>query len=208
MILTRLFRLFVADALQYLLPVSIPVVIAILITPLLAPTSHLATLDSLPIHNTSSFGLDSTYASIDLNSAVTSTTGLSSVVGLTEMEEENVDVSETPTPSDQAAEEALNTVEATEAAALSVAVEGGRWDEELHSAMGPTCRTDLTTVPHQGTVSTGFVSFPRSGNSYVRSLLERATGYQTSSIYCDRGLERTFTGECNHKLEFFVKVGP
>jgi hypothetical protein len=72
--------------------------------------------------------------------------------------------------------------------------------------MGPTCRTDLTTTPYKSKIRTGFVSYPRSGNSYIRSLLERATGFQTSSIYCDRGLQRTFAGECNKQLDFFVKV--
>lgn len=121
-------------------------------------------------------------------------------------EEIETEEPESPTLTAQEEEDQVNSAEASDAAALSLSVEGGRWDAELHSAMGPTCRTDLVTVPYKAKIRTGFVSYPRSGNSYIRNLLERATGFQTSSIYCDRGLQRTFHGECNKKLDFFVKV--
>ena len=40
------------------------------------------------------------------------------------------------------------------------------------------------------------VSFPGSGNTWVRGLLEKVTGYCTGSVYCDQGLARTgFVGE-------------
>ena len=40
------------------------------------------------------------------------------------------------------------------------------------------------------------VSFPGSGNTWVRGLLEQVTGYCTGSVYCDQGLARTgFVGE-------------
>ncbi|KAM0747236.1 UAA-domain-containing protein [Meredithblackwellia eburnea MCA 4105] len=87
-----------------------------------------------------------------------------------------------------------------------VNVQGGRWSHELHSAFSPSCEHNITTEVYNGNVRTGFVSYPRSGNSYLRSLIERATGYQTSSIYCDKGLRRTFLGECDHKTTFFVKT--
>lgn len=63
-----------------------------------------------------------------------------------------------------------------------IAIEGGKWSEELHQAVAPDCQHNITTQPYDGKVRTGFVSFPRSGNSYMRSLIERATGFQTSSI--------------------------
>ena len=71
---------------------------------------------------------------------------------------------------------------AAEVSPNAVAIEGGKWSEELHLAVSPDCHHNITTEPFAGQVRTGFVSFPRSGNSYVRSLVERATGYQTSSI--------------------------
>ncbi|GAA5833754.1 hypothetical protein JCM11251_003220, partial [Rhodosporidiobolus azoricus] len=89
---------------------------------------------------------------------------------------------------------------------LAIAVEGGSWDTQLHAAISPACKSDLTTQPYRTDTRTGFVSFPRSGNSYLRSLVERATGYQTSSIYCDLLLMQKFAGECDHEQNFFVKT--
>jgi hypothetical protein len=86
------------------------------------------------------------------------------------------------TSSDKAEEDALDSAEASEAAELAVAVEGGSWDSQLYDAMSSACRNELETVPYQSSVRTAFASFPRSGNSYLRSLIERATGYQTSSV--------------------------
>ncbi|GEM11000.1 zinc finger, C2H2-type transcription factor [Rhodotorula toruloides] len=88
----------------------------------------------------------------------------------------------------------------------TVTIEGSRWDSQVHQAVSPACDTELVTVPYQPTSRTALASFPRSGNSYLRSLVERATGFQTSSVYCDPELERTFHGECNHTLNFFVKT--
>jgi hypothetical protein len=64
----------------------------------------------------------------------------------------------------------------------TIAIEGGKWAHELHSVVAPTCQHNLTTTAYKGKTRTGFVSFPRSGNSMLRTLVERATGYQTSSI--------------------------
>jgi Sulfotransferase domain len=44
---------------------------------------------------------------------------------------------------------------------------------------------------------TMLVSFPRSGNTWLRSLVERATGVQTNSIYCDGMLLTSLGGECS-----------
>ncbi|KAK4046517.1 hypothetical protein OIO90_006546 [Microbotryomycetes sp. JL221] len=70
-------------------------------------------------------------------------------------------------------------------------MQGGRWDDELHAAVAPNCSSSVQTVPYKGSTNTGFVSFPRSGNSYLRSLVERATGYQTSSV----SIPRVYTAE-------------
>lgn len=102
-------------------------------------------------------------------------------------------------------EEQLRSTDAT-ASVIAIPIEGGKWDAELYDVITPTCPTDLITKPYHSKHRTGFVSFPRSGNSYLRGLVERATGFQTSSVYCDRGLARTFVGECNIELNFFVKV--
>lgn len=58
---------------------------------------------------------------------------------------------------------------------------------------------DLPTMPYNRTrmPRTALASFPRSGNSYVRSLVEKASGYQTSSVYCDKRLKPAFKGECD-----------
>ncbi len=90
---------------------------------------------------------------------------------------------------------------------VSGALQGGSWDRQLFEAVQPTCPSEVGAVPYAGrsTAKTGFVSYPRSGNSYIRSLLERSTGFQTSSIYCDRALEETFHGECDSDSGFFIK---
>ncbi|GAA5868006.1 hypothetical protein JCM8547_000779 [Rhodosporidiobolus lusitaniae] len=118
----------------------------------------------------------------------------------------NTDTSEIPTAADEQDEALLNNAEAEDAAELAAVVEGGSWDAELHKAIAPACKSEILTRPYNTDVRTGFVSYPRSGNSYLRSLIERATGYQTSSIYCDKGLAQTFLGECDHKQKFFVKT--
>ena len=42
---------------------------------------------------------------------------------------------------------------------------------------------------------TALVSFHGSGNTWVRYLIEQATGVYTGSIYCDQILKGTFSGE-------------
>ncbi|SGY84734.1 BQ5605_C009g05717 [Microbotryum silenes-dioicae] len=101
-------------------------------------------------------------------------------------------------------EEMLAEVNAAESAEM-VELQGGRWAQQLHDAVKPKCG-HIDTVPYSTDTRTGFVSFPRSGNSFMRSLVERATGYQTSSVYCDEKLSQTFTGECDHQTNFFVKT--
>ncbi|GJN94068.1 hypothetical protein Rhopal_007132-T1 [Rhodotorula paludigena] len=108
-------------------------------------------------------------------------------------------------PSEAEDEDVLNDADAAEASELAVAIEGGSWDAQLHKALAPACKDEIEVVPYRSELRTGFVSYPRSGNSYLRSLVERATGYQTSSIYCDRNLAKTFHGECNKALRYFVK---
>lgn len=58
----------------------------------------------------------------------------------------------------------------------------------------------------QANLSTALASFPRSGNTWVRTLVEKATGYSTSSLYCDKHLRKTFKSECNRQTKFLVKT--
>ena len=53
--------------------------------------------------------------------------------------------------------------------------------------------------------ATALVSFPRSGNTWVRVLVEKSTGYRTSSIYCDPHL-RVLQAECNRQNSFLIKT--
>ncbi|GAA94321.1 uncharacterized protein L969DRAFT_25894 [Mixia osmundae IAM 14324] len=92
-----------------------------------------------------------------------------------------------------------------------VSLSGGAWESQFYSAMKPTnCEAlerpavrhpDLANLP-----KTVFASFPRSGNSWTRSLVERTTGFTTSALYCDRMLATAFTDECSGRNNsFFVK---
>ncbi|KAM0754968.1 UAA-domain-containing protein [Meredithblackwellia eburnea MCA 4105] len=87
-----------------------------------------------------------------------------------------------------------------------VAVEGGRWEKELVDATWPECNVTETEV-WPGTVRTALSSFPRSGNTFTRELVERATNWQTSTVgYCDHSLRPTFHGECDVEAKFLVKT--
>ena len=53
---------------------------------------------------------------------------------------------------------------------------------------------ERTFLNHKSPV-TALVSFPGSGNTWLRYLLEQATGIYTGSIYCDHSLKALFPGE-------------
>jgi hypothetical protein len=80
-----------------------------------------------------------------------------------------------------------------------VRIEGGLWATQLHSAVSPQC----PSVPRETQYFDGQIpytvlaTYPRSGNTYIRGLIERASGYRTSSVYCDHVLAETFLGECS-----------
>ncbi|GAA6039819.1 hypothetical protein JCM8097_004238 [Rhodosporidiobolus ruineniae] len=217
---------------QYIVPCAIPVVGAILLSPFLSSAMGSDALalpaPAAPSTSTTFYHAppdDSAAAAIEpvqLGTVETPSAGLAAVVGSTELLDEenddideedapdsastgNTDLTEVPTAADQLDENLINGAEAEEAAALSLSLEGGSWDEALHKAVSPSCRSELVTRPYRTSTRTIFASYPRSGNSYLRSLIERSTGYQTSSVYCDKGLQETFVGECDHSLNFFVK---
>lgn len=77
------------------------------------------------------------------------------------------------------------------------------WASQLYTSIKPQCtgvgrKLADSTRPYDGPLlpRTVLITYPRSGNTYSRQLVERATGFRTSSVYCDRALERTFVGEC------------
>jgi hypothetical protein len=55
-------------------------------------------------------------------------------------------------------------------------------------------------------LKTALATYPRSGNTWTRTLIEKATGFLTSSEYCDRSLEKTLKGECNATNSFLLKT--
>lgn len=75
-------------------------------------------------------------------------------------------------------------------------IEGGDWEVEMHSALWPQCHNRSESVRWEGDRRTALASYPRSGNTFTRELVERATGLQTSTVtYCDGSLSTSFPGE-------------
>lgn len=55
-------------------------------------------------------------------------------------------------------------------------VEGGSWAHELHNSVDPVCDHNATRqlYPNPGP-RTALATFPRSGNTFIRTMVERAT---------------------------------
>ncbi|KAF8057273.1 Wscd1 [Scenedesmus sp. PABB004] len=51
--------------------------------------------------------------------------------------------------------------------------------------------------PQEPRTTTALMTFPGSGNTWVRHIIETLTGYHTSSVYCDKSLQPVFTAECD-----------
>lgn len=204
------------------MPVSIPVIIAIVLAPFVIPTGALTSTGILntghildpklaqpaavaATHNANvvepeSYGVVQPISAQDLTEDLSAESAreptIAELEALAETQDDGLDGelegAETETEvdsegvmadggaqSDTVEEKLIGAVEAVEASKMSL--QGGKWDEQLHNAIRPECH-DVETKPYRGQVKTGFVSYPRSGNSYMRSLVERATGYQTSSV--------------------------
>ncbi|GAA6015220.1 hypothetical protein JCM10207_003647 [Rhodosporidiobolus poonsookiae] len=185
---------------QYLVPIALPVLLALVLSPFLYG-SPVTTAPAAAASITSTSTVEALVDPVQLGSVETA-----SPVAETD-DSTTAAAVDVPTAPETADEAELNHAEADEAAELAIAIEGGSWDAALHSALAPACKTELSTRPYKSKVRTTFASYPRSGNSYLRSLIERTTGFQTSSIYCDRALQQTFQGECDHSRDhqFFVK---
>ncbi|KAK4699970.1 hypothetical protein P7C70_g6282, partial [Phenoliferia sp. Uapishka_3] len=83
------------------------------------------------------------------------------------------------------------------------------WESQISRFASSTQCANVQSSPTSwnGTVRTSLSSTPRSGNTFVRSLVEEATGFQTSTIsYCDLSLAGTFKGECDHTARFLAKT--
>ncbi|WIA21900.1 hypothetical protein OEZ85_004270 [Tetradesmus obliquus] len=46
------------------------------------------------------------------------------------------------------------------------------------------------------------MTFPGSGNTWVRHIIETLTGYHTSSVYCDKFLQPVFKAECDDSFNW------
>jgi hypothetical protein len=46
------------------------------------------------------------------------------------------------------------------------------------------------------------MTFPGSGNTWVRHIIETLTGYHTSSVYCDKFLQPVFQAECDDSFNW------
>ena len=78
----------------------------------------------------------------------------------------------------------------------NVVIEGGKWAAELHGDVRPTCPDRLDSVTYRNASRrTALATYPRSGNSYIRGLMERSTGYRTSSICARSGSDTALTGQ-------------
>ena len=147
-----------AVVMQYLVPVAVPVVLALTLAPFMAATVATSTRLA-PTASTGAAALAGEPAKlgavVDDSAFRAVTAGLPPVVGAT-----------TPDAADEAL---LNSAEATEAAELAVAIDGGSWDAQLLDAISPACKSELITKPYDTSLRTGFVSYPRSGNSCVLS---------------------------------------
>jgi len=58
-----------------------------------------------------------------------------------------------------------------------------------------TCPVNLTLLPNDGPL-TALASYPGSGNTWMREMLQQLTGYHVNSIYCDKSLQPVFPSEC------------
>jgi Sulfotransferase domain len=76
-----------------------------------------------------------------------------------------------------------------------------------HSSAVSCLASDAVRYPRQWELKrTALVSYPRSGNSWTRNLLQKASGYLTTSIYHDISLARNMPGELFDDDSFLIKT--
>lgn len=96
---------------------------------------------------------------------------------------------------------------------LAIALMGVGWSQ---NAAAGAPHVNITSCPAYKTylevprTPTALISFPGSGNTWVRHIIETVTGYHTTSWYCDKGLLRVFKAECdaanNYNQSIVVKT--
>ncbi|XP_045165723.2 WSC domain-containing protein 1-like [Mercenaria mercenaria] len=80
-------------------------------------------------------------------------------------------------------------------------VDGGKNDWIKSFEKNTICNERNVSLSKTALPLTGLVSFPGSGNTWTRHLIQQMTGIGTSSVYCDGSLKkRGFPYECYHKL--------
>lgn len=80
------------------------------------------------------------------------------------------------------------------------------WSQEFAAATRPPvevvcCPTSRTYLKTPKT-PTALMTYPGSGNTWVRHIIETLTGYHTTSVYCDKTLQPVFKAECDHSDKF------
>lgn len=63
--------------------------------------------------------------------------------------------------------------------------------------VGTVCCPSTRTYLPQPRTTTALMTFPGSGNTWVRHIIETLTGFHTSSVYCDKSLQPVFQAECD-----------
>jgi hypothetical protein len=81
------------------------------------------------------------------------------------------------------------------------------YDYKKNNKSTVSCKLeDAKLHPYHAEIKlTALISFPRSGNTWLRTLIEKSTGYQTSSVYCDTKLP-SFKAECIQSNRFLKKT--
>lgn len=64
-------------------------------------------------------------------------------------------------------------------------------------AVGVTCCPTYKTYLKTPQTPTALITYPGSGNTWVRHIIETVTGYHTTSVYCDKTLVPVFKAECD-----------
>ena len=83
---------------------------------------------------------------------------------------------------------------------LMLALVGFRWGQLTAGARPPmdvVCCPATKLYLETPRAPTALMSFPGSGNTWARHIIETLTGYHTTSVYCDRALEPVFKAECD-----------
>ncbi|KAL5013095.1 hypothetical protein ScPMuIL_011646 [Solemya velum] len=80
-------------------------------------------------------------------------------------------------------------------------------DEPPKQSACDSCSLKKPVLAPPGRPTIALVSFPRSGNTWTRHLLQQLSGVATGSVYCDRQLKKTlYPAECRTDRVLVVKT--